>query len=283
MNKIKQFFLYLQNPAAIKKIAWILSILIIILTVWFYVRGCTSEQTLKSKVFLVGRDSTWYPIQLLGKERYFQAFTDDLLLAIAKEEDLHFQTTEVGPTQLFSGLDMGSYDAILTPIAPNVINQDSYIFSDPIYLLGPVLIVPINSKFKSLEDMEGQTIGVKSGFTTVFNLKHYPSILFVTYDNMNQALDNLANDRLDGVIVSAIAAYTYTQGFYSGKLKIVTSPLTKEGIRLVTLHYPLGEMLIESFNEGLSKLKTEKVYQTLLKNWNLINTEFEEVTTDEHK
>lgn len=275
MNTIKRLFAYLTDPARTKKIFWTLGMLAIILFMWAYIRGCNSEQTLKSKVFLVGRDSTWYPLQILGKERYLQAFTDDLLLAIAKEEDLHFQTTEVGTTQLFSGLDIGNFDAILTPVVPNVLNQDYYLFSDPIYRLGPVLIVPKNSTADAMNDMEGKTVGLRTGFTTVFNLKHYPSILFVTYDNMNIALDNLANNRLDGVIVNALSAYSYTEGFYADKLKVVTSPLTTEGIRLVTLRHPLGELLIEAFNEGLKKVKKDGAYLQLLKNWNLTNTEVE--------
>lgn len=277
METIRKLFVFLKNSFTSKRGRWIWSLLALSLFVGMYIRGCNTEYTLKTKAFRIGRDSTWYPLQLLGRERYLQAFTDDLFLAIAKQEDLHFQIAEVGPTQLFSGLDIGNYDAILTAEIPTVLNHEYYVFSDPIYLVGPVLIVPKNSKVTSLEEMEGQTVGLKRGFTTVFNLKHYPSVLFVTYDNMNIALDNLVTNRLDGVILDAMSAYSYADGFYSTKLKVVTSPLTTEGIRLVTLRHPLGEQLIEAFNEGLQKVKKEKIYQQLLKNWNLVNTEIEPI------
>ena len=154
-----------------------------------------------------------------------------------------------------------------------MLNQTEYLFSDSFYSLGPVLVVNQNSHATSLDEMEGKIIGIKEGSSSVYNVQHFHSILILPYDNMVMALEDLNNDKIDGVIMDVWPAYAYIQSFYKGKLRVVTSPLIKEGLRLATLRQPEYVPLIDGFNEGLKELKKSGEYDDLLKRWGLFNTE----------
>lgn len=253
-----------MNKKPITRHAAALVVLTLFLLISLY--SCSHRNT---RPYRVARDSTWYPLTLLGKERNLVAFSDELLLAIAKEEEIQFQLSFASSDSLFRGLDQGEYDGILSSLPPTITNQELYYFSEPFYLLGPVLIVQEKSHYSSLEQMEGRSIGIKSGSTLVFNVYKYPSLLLISYDNIVSALNDLDKNIIDGVILDLLPAYLYTTGIYAGRLKIVTPPLNDAGLRLITRRTPDSRELIQDFNSGLKTVQKNGTYDTLLKKWGL--------------
>lgn len=251
-----------------------------LLITWGLIRSCSHPEHMRKKLYYIGRDSTWYPQQLMGKERNLKAFTNDIMAAIAKETQLHFEWIETGPVALIEGLDNGNYDAIISAIRPNFINRNKYIFSDLFFELGPVLIVKQTSSAKSLKDMQDKTIGIRTGSFLIFNTikeggAHAYNFLITSYDNANKALESLDKNQMDGVIMEAIPAYAFTEGFYSDRLKIVTPPLTDEGLRLVALKEQDSQELISDFDKALRKLKDDGTYDKLISKWNLIDPQIQ--------
>jgi polar amino acid transport system substrate-binding protein len=233
----------------------------------------SSEKKIAKTSYTIARDLNWAPLQLMGKERNMRAFSDELILAIANKMHLKVVLVPAIYSNLMDGLDEEKYDGVFSVLLPNVVNQTHYFFSDPYYLLGPVLVVPQSSTITSLEQMKGKIIGIQNGSSSIYNVEHYPSILILPYDNMSMALNDLANNKIDGVIMESWPAHVYIESFYKDQLKIVTSPLTNTGLRLVTLRKPEYRHLIESFNEGLIELKKEGEYDRILNEWGLFNSE----------
>lgn len=253
-------------------------IIVALLAIWGLLRACSHQELLRKRTYIIGRDSTWYPMQLMGKDRNLQAFSNDLMTAIAQETKLRFQWVETGPGSLLEGLNDGYFDAVISSLRPNFIHRDKYVFSDIIFELGPVLVVRQDSPVTSLKDMQGKTVGIRSGSYLIFNNvkesgAHAYNILITTYDNVNKALESLDRNQIDGIIVEAVPAYAYIEGFYAGRLKIVTAPLTDEGLRLVGLRDPASDELISDFDDALRKLIDDGTYDQLINKWNLINPE----------
>lgn len=260
-----------------KLIPWLALGLLIIFFI-FIIRSCSLHEMPRKKLFLVGRDSSFYPLQLMGKERNLQAFTNDLMAAISTDTGLIFQWVDTGPATLISGLTSGNYDAIITSMRPNVVNQDRYVFSDLIFEIGPILVVQKNSTVTSLKDMDGKTIGVRAGTSLIFNAIRQSGAnvydpVFVAFETLNRALDALVGNHIDGVIIDAIQAYTLMDGYYQGTLKAVTPPLTDEGLRLVAIKGGPSDDLIPIFNAALIELKENGTYDKLITKWNLIDAE----------
>lgn len=254
-----------------KKILVSASLIFLIIFTWVTLRSCSTKESLKEHLYRIARDSTWSPLQLLGRERYMQGFTTDLLIAIAKEEDFKLEILNVGPNQLTDNLEREWYDGMLSSLMPDVVNESRYVFSDSFYLTGPVLIVLKDSNVDSLKDLKGRRLGVKAGSRSILTLSGSLDIDLVTYENLNMAIEDLIKDRIDGVLMDSIIAQTYIQNFYASKLKVVTSPLNKEGLRVVALRNEYGEHLVEMFNAGLKKLRDNGTYRELLKKWELVH------------
>ncbi|ADI37653.1 putative bacterial extracellular solute-binding protein [Waddlia chondrophila 2032/99] len=241
--------------------------------IWLILRVFSGGYTPTVPIYYIARDSTWYPADLRGKEKNMVGFANDLIQEIADMQGFRVQVFEVGRNGLYDGLDTGRYEGVFSTLEPNPVNRKKYLFSDPFYRLGPVLIVRENSKIASLEDLNGKILGIESGALQTFDLSEPPKVVMIPYDSSSTALERLNANVIDAVIMDVLRAYVFTGGFYSGRLKIATSPLTDRGLRLLTRNQPNFHLLISQFNEGLHRLQESGRYGELLDKWELIHTE----------
>jgi polar amino acid transport system substrate-binding protein len=252
------------------------SLVFFIAIIWLLMRACSGGPFLEKKTLQIGRDSTWYPLDLRRKEKAVVGFSNDLMDAIGKDQGFKAIVFEVGANALLDGLDIGNYDAVFSSYPPNPMNKKKYAFSEPFYLIGPVLAVRDNSTIKSVKDMSGRILGIESGALQVFNILEPSDVIIIPYPTSAKALEDLDASVIDGVLLDALKAYIWTEGFYAGRLKVATAPLTDKGIRLITLNTPEHVKWIEQFNEGLKNVKNDGIYDKLIEKWDLIDTEFHE-------
>lgn len=233
-------------------------------------RACfLPKKTAKSPYYTVANAINWNDFRFSGKERNVQAFAEELVRAASREANLSIQFIPANPNTLLEDLKAEKFDAVFTFLTPNSINQETYYFSDPLYMLGAVLVVKKDADVHNLEDMEGKIIGISAGSSSIYEVEHYPSIIILTYENMNTALNDLANDKIDGVIMDNWSANVNTHGFYAQRLKVATIPFTRQGMRLVTLINNEMEEFIKSFNDGLERIKINGQYEKLIHKWEL--------------
>lgn len=268
---------YLQPFRFLLKAKFWIALVLIVLVLWGGIKACSSNNTIGKKIYRIAKDDTWFPLNLMGKEKNMSAFCGDLVLEIARIENFFVEVTSVPTDNLLHGLEDGAFDGIITSVGPNPSHTDQYVLSDPFYLLGPVLVVPYSSRVHSLAEMEGLIIGISSGPSLAYNTKMQLSALFIPYNNINMALEDLEKNKLDGVIIDALPAYVYTKGLYKGKEKVVTSALNNAGLRLKILNKGAAASLVEKFNEGLTTLKKNGRYKELLDKWDLVDTSVKEL------
>jgi len=237
------------------------------------VRSCSrATRAIIGSSYTIARDPTWYPINMVGKEKAILAFSNDLLTEIAKKEGLKFQLIAATSYTLFEDLKDGRFDAVLTSLMPTPVNRTRYLFSEPFFKIGSVLILPKREEFVSLDQMKGKVVGVRRGSSIVFDVNQY-QIVFSPYDNMSRAFDDLENKRIDGILLPAFEAYLHTRIFYPEIGRVVTAPLSPEALRLVSKKGMAQERLVKKFNSALIQLKEEGTYDELLKKWGLLNPE----------
>ncbi len=263
-----------------KQIVYALSA-IVVLAIILLTLNRFGREMVDANRYVIGIDSSWYPLNLHGKERRMLGFVRELLSEIADEEGFEVRYIEVGPHTLVEGLDRGSYQGIVSSMVPNPYTRSRYIFSDPFYLVGPVLLVREDQDVRSLEDLSGKIVGLQSETLRVFSTAEHPRILFVPYDRPWILLENLMNYTIDGVIMDALVSHVYTQGYYRGSVKIATAPLTDKGLRLVALTDPRSVSLVYRFDQGLDKLKQSGRFDELLLKWEIIDTEMRQRAINE--
>jgi polar amino acid transport system substrate-binding protein len=240
------------------------SFTLILLAFCFF--GCSKRS--RSNEYKVAVDPSWFPLDLIGREKQVLGFSRDLLQEIAAIKKLRIATVRENWDNLISNLQEEKYNAIFSSMQPYIFYKNIYDFSDLYLNTGPVLILPFTSKIASLDMLSGKEIAVQRGSPAEAILAKYPGIIMRIYDSIPEALNDILIGIVDGAIADVLAAQAYCQDLYQGQLKIATGPLDDEGLRLVALHQKSSDLII-AFNEGLKELKQKGTYAELARKWGL--------------
>ncbi len=269
-----------ENPEPTPKRSYtryIVAVFILAIVLWGAIRACSDAGVAINRPYRIAQERLLNNIKVTGKEKNLEAFANDVVKTIAKRKGISLQLLSISPGLVFVGLEDGQYDAVITTLVPNAANEAVYDFSNPLYRVGSVLIVPPNSSIEEFSDAEGKVIGITREESTFFEVGIYPDVLFYSYDDEIDALEDLEAGKLDGVVMNAWPAYSLINSFFRGKLKVATKPFTKQGLRIASLESSRFAKMIPEFDEGLAELKKDGTYQELIYKWGLIDTEIEGV------
>jgi polar amino acid transport system substrate-binding protein len=247
-------------------------ILFATITIFFFLSWFSACGKPGKSVYTIARDPSWYPLALLSKEKNVLAFSDEVILKIAKDEGFKVSTLFTNSNSIEVGLDNGTFDAVMTTLQPTAFRRDKYEFSDPYFFAGPVLVVPLGSPCRAFDQAGGLRIGVRRTALEVYNVQVTNDVDFRLFDNILTALYGMLRGELDGVIMDLVPAYSFAQGVFRDRIEIVGEPLTMAGIRLVASREN-APGLVTRFNRGLKKLRDTEAYQQMLQKWGLYNPE----------
>ncbi len=223
--------------------------------------GCSSSQSI-GHTHTIGRDSTWFPLQLESKAAHLTAFTTALVQEITRETHYPMDIVSVDWAQLFQNLDEGLVGGIFSSLTPGLLSEKKYAFSDPIVALGPVLIVPAASKTTSLLNLSGKLVAVYQYDESILVAQKYPSIIIELYQSIPAILEDLNAGVVDAVLMPVLEAKSLVNHVYAGQLQIVSEPLSTKAIRLITCKKK-HRSLMRHFNKGLQKTRENGTYDKL--------------------
>lgn len=229
--------------------------------------GCSSSHSI-NEAHTLGRDSTWFPLQLDSKMAPLTAFTTALVQEIVRVTHYPLEIVNVDWPQLFQNLEEGHVAGVFSSLSPGLLCEKKYTFSDPIVDLGPVLIVPKASKFTSLLDLSGKRVAVYQYDESILIAQEFPSILIELYQSMPGILEALNAGVVDAVLMPVLDARSFVNHVFPGQLQIVSEPLSTKAIRLVTCN-KTHRSLMNHFNRGLQKTRDNGAYEKLRKLYHL--------------
>lgn len=241
-------------------------ILILLALTVFALTSCGSGT---APSYHIALDPNWYSLDVKSREKNLVGFTTDVLKEISVNKNIELELVMRNWDNLTDGLKHKKYEGIFATIYPYLFNLKKYDFSDLFLATGPVLVTRVDTLGDSLDSFSGKEIGVQAGSDGGNLIETHKGIVMRTYESIPQALNDLARGEIDGAIVPVLTAQAYTKDLYQDKLKIATSPLNDQGIRLLTLHEQ-NESLIKQFNAGLKELHSSGKYRELLQKWSLI-------------
>ncbi len=214
------------------------------------------------ETFKIAQDPTWGS-DTLGNETYsITAFTGGLLRELSDAENIALDLFATDSSELLKGLCEENYDGIFTTLQPDATTKEKYDFSSPLLRYGPVLVVREESRIKSLKDLKGKNLGISAFDRSVLVAQKVPAIYIQLYQSMPEALTDLSQGKIDGVLMSTIQAHALVGHRYPGVLRIATAPLNDDAVRLVTLKGK-KKALLSYFNRGIKKLKKSGLYTLL--------------------
>jgi len=228
--------------------------------------GCGKKQS--GYDYKVAFDPAWHSLEMPGRENSLTAFTAELIEAIGAVENLKIGVYQRSWSNLMLGLQENDYEAVCTPMQPYIFYEKLYIFSEIYLPTGPILVVGASATWNSLSQLAGREVGIVRGTPYALILEKYPDVLQRTYNSAPAALEDLKQGIIDAMLLDILTAEAYMHDLYQGELKISSTPLTQEGVRLVGLTGK-SEVLIRRFNKGLARLKSNGTYNKIAKKWNL--------------
>lgn len=249
---------------------WVFFALLLCLSIGLY--SCSSSKPEK-RTYTIARDLTWYPLDFMGKDSNMLGFIDDLIIAVGKETDLDINLAFTTSNAMMNGLNSGLYDGVVTSLMPTSITKLEYNFSEPLMRVGAVLVVHQDSDIRKLIELEEKEIGIDRGSAAAFDTVRFPSVTIVPYENNMDALEDLSQHAVDGVIMQVIPASIYINSFFKDELKVATQPLTDLALRVVMKSNKGNQKFLKVFDEGITAIKESGLYDALIKKWGLFNPE----------
>lgn len=225
---------------------------------------CCGNKNHSQKVAI---DPTWYPLGIEARNTDLMSFSTELLQKISASQKISLITITTDRYYLLNDVLQGKYEAALSSFPPYNFNKDRFDFSESYLLLGPVIVAGSSSNISSIKQLKGKAVGVLSN-TNALLIESVPEVLIHQYTSKAQALADVNSGLLDAALIDILSAYAYCEDLYQGKLKVASSPLTNEALRLITARNK-NNSLIKTFNKGLRQLQQSGEYQKMLSKWDL--------------
>jgi polar amino acid transport system substrate-binding protein len=204
-------------------------------------------------------------------------FEVDLVDALAKELGMQPEFVQNQWDGLIPGLQRGNYDIVVNGLEITEDRKNEINFSEPYYITYEQLTVRKETYNRNrLEDLGGKVVG-----TLKFSLAHrileaQGDIEVRSYEGQINAYEDLANGRLDAVLMDYPIALYY--GRPNPKLKFAGAPISQ-------MAYGIGirkddRELVQSINLALERLAQNGSLRNILERWALWNAPMAELLRD---
>jgi polar amino acid transport system substrate-binding protein len=219
------------------------------------------------KKVTIGTNAAFPPMEYLEKQTIV-GFEIDLISAIAKAAGFETTFQSVSWDKIFSGLERGDYDAVVSSVAITPVRQATYDFSNSYFNAGQITVVALESGATELTKLGGKPVGVLAGTAGASAVE---AALGKgdekTYDEIGQAFEDLFNRRLAGLVVDLPVAVQYVlrNEKYKDSFKMIGEPLTDENYGVVVKKG--NTELLALINAGLEKIKADGTYDKIKAQW----------------
>lgn len=226
-------------------------------------------QSAWAKTIIFASDATWPPMEFVGPDKEMTGFAIDYMKAAGKEAGFTPEFKAVAWDGIFAGLAANKYDAICSSVSITDERKNAMDFSIPYFKVRQALVVPADSKAKTLADMKGKTLGAQISTTGHFAVKKADGVKDKSYDEVGLAIEDLFNGRIDGVVCDdpVAAQYALQNDKYKGKLKIAAVLETGED-EFYGIALKKGDKAnLELINKGIEAVKAKGIDKELMKKW----------------
>lgn len=224
------------------------------------------SSTAAEKKLVVATDTAFVPFEFKQGNQYV-GFDVDLWAAIAKELKIDYTLKPMDFSGIIPGLQTRNVDLALAGITITEERKKAIDFSDGYYKSGLLVMVKANNdQIKSIDDLTGKVVAVKSGTGSVdYAKQHIKSKDLRQFPNIDNAYMELGTNRADAVLHDTpnILYFIHTAG--KGQFKAVGESIEAQQYGIA---FPKGsDELREKVNGALKTLHENGTYNTLYKKW----------------
>jgi polar amino acid transport system substrate-binding protein len=205
----------------------------------------------------------------------------DIMRALGKKLGQKLKIETMDFSGQLGAIESGRVDVAIGSIGWNKDRTKAGIFTDPAYYAGATIIQREGSGLKTLDDLEGKTIGTVTGYAWVPAIKSIPGARLRTYDSADAVYADVGTGRIDAAFVDTL------QDIYTAhtrpELRVETTPLevTPEQLTSNPAFAVFGKLqlpfylprdhkdLEAAMTKALRSLYSSGELTTILSKWNL--------------
>jgi len=215
------------------------------------------------EALVVGSDIPYPPFEQ-GKAGEYTGFDIELIEAIAEKMGRTAEVQDTSFETIFRDVSQGKFDAAISAATITEEREKAVDFSNPYYLSEQAVLVKEGSEIKSLEDLEGKTVGVQQGTTGQELAKEKANASEVRpYPEGPDAVNALKSGTVEAVVIDAPVAANAVEK--SGGVEIAEKVPTEEEYGIAVAQ---GETeLLEEINKGLKEVQEDGTYTKIYEKW----------------
>lgn len=229
-----------------------------------------SYEDAQGQTYTIGTDTTFAPFEYEDENGNHVGIDIDLLNAVADEMGFTVDWEVLGFSASVTALEAGQVDAVMAGMSITDERKEKYDFTDSYYDCSIAVGVAQDSDIDSLDDLEGQSVVIKTGTTSA----QY------AYDMQEEYGYEIIE------VEESATMYTYIESGQAAACfedyPILQYEINRGNIDLKVIHesdsdnsYPTGMAvlkgehpeLIAAFNEGLSRLQEDGTYDSILESY----------------
>ena len=225
----------------------------------------------KGKVLRVGTSPDFPPFEYIAKNGSVVGFDIDLIRMVAKKagyQDIEIVTMDFDA--LIPALKQGQIDVIAAGMTITEERMKEVDFSIPYWEADQAVLVRAGSGFepKSVEDLNGKTVGVQTGTTAADYLKGLVekgyNITIKEYSSYVLAVEDLKAGRIDAVMVDSPVAKMF-EAQYKGQVKIAFTVKTGEKYGFAVQKG--NKELLDKINKALQEIMNSPEWDRLVQKY----------------
>lgn len=226
------------------------------------------------KSVTIGFDNTFVPMGYKDKDGKNVGFDIDLANAVFAEYGIKVKWQAINWDLKETELKNGKIDLIWNGYSITSERKAKVQFTDPYMKNEQVLVTKKSSNITSFADMKGKVLGAQSGSSGYDAFTSKPEVLkdivkdndASQYETFTQALIDLKNDRINGLLIDRVYANYYLK--QEGELdnyNIIKSKFDGEDFAVGA--HKSDKKLVKNINTAFKKLYKEGKFQEISNKW----------------
>ena len=227
-----------------------------------------------NKSITIGFDSTFVPMGFAQKDGSYAGFDIDLATAVFEKYGITVNWQPIDWDLKEAELTKGTIDLIWNGYSATDERREKVAFSNSYMKNEQVLVTKKSSGITTAKGMTGKTLGAQAGSSGYADFEGKPAILkdivanneANQYQTFNEALIDLKNDRIDGLLIDRVYANYYLEA------EGVLNDYNVFTVGLETEAFAVGARkedttLVNKINEGFSSLYKDGKFQEISQKW----------------
>ncbi len=219
-----------------------------------------------AKVYAVGTDAAYAPFESQNEKAEIVGFDIEVVQAIADKAGIEVKFINTPWEGIFTTLDQGDRDLLVSAITITDERRQSMDFSDPYFNAQQLIAVKADSKIAKFADLKKLKVGVQTGTTgdeAVTKLLGKSSTNIKRFESTPLALQELAAGGVDAVVADNGVVVNYVANNESSKFKSVSDTAAFASEQYGIAVKKGNTELLEKVNKGLADIKADGTYDRI--------------------